>query len=145
MAAVADLDSLGTSSFQMNRHFTSKLWRWRLIHYWSIVRLRRRLIILAFAIGVLFSLGVSLFSSPVFISRVSVYVEPDPISFLSFQSFSNRELIKNPGNGPIGLLLGVYYLLLLVFLVLTSARVSSRRRRATIESCVPFDMDGPDA
>jgi uncharacterized protein involved in exopolysaccharide biosynthesis len=51
------------------------MWYWRVVHYWSIVRLRRRVVLGLAAIGVLVGVIIASGARPVFSSRASVKID----------------------------------------------------------------------
>jgi hypothetical protein len=53
-----------------------KMWFWHFVHYWSIIRLRRRVIFGSAVIGVLIAMSIMAITTPVYSSRAVISV-PD--------------------------------------------------------------------
>lgn len=49
-----------------------RLWYWRFAHYWSIIRLRRRIVFGSVALGLLVALMIVVITRPVYSVRVTI-------------------------------------------------------------------------
>ena len=56
----------------MTIHVKRRLWHWRCAHYWSIIRLRRRIVFGSVALGVLIALMIIVIPSPINFGRVTI-------------------------------------------------------------------------
>lgn len=55
-----------------------RLWYWRLAHYLSIVRYRRRVVLVLVLLGIIAAIIVTKLSTPVYSSRALVQIEGMP-------------------------------------------------------------------
>ena len=68
-----DSDVESHNTHQMKHGTRDRLWFWRLAHYWSVVRLRRRVILAAIALGLLAAAVITLSTRPAFQARVVIH------------------------------------------------------------------------
>ena len=56
----------------MTIHLKRRLWYWRFVHYWSIIRLRRRVVFGLAVLGVFVALIITANTTTVFSSRATI-------------------------------------------------------------------------
>ena len=62
----------------------SRLWHWRIVHAWSILRLRRRVVFCVVLIGLIVSIVVTMRTTRVFVSQVLYDVDPNPSPYACY-------------------------------------------------------------
>ena len=81
----------------MTFHTSQRLWYWRVAHYWSIVRFRRRVVLSAVLLGVLVAVIVTKNTQPIYASRAVVRDNDSPTNTDEIIRAAEYRL-KHPGQ-----------------------------------------------
>ena len=59
---------------------TLRLWHWRMLHLWSVIRLRRRVILLSIIVGMVVAIVITMKTTHVYLGHVTLdpNSNPDP-------------------------------------------------------------------